>query len=164
MPRRWSAVCKLTGARKDSSTREGHPLPQSCVGPTPAKTLDPCWLIGPSDSITTGTNSCVLGRGEYFERLRSAACSAAPPVTVDVRCTCRYDDARVWMAAASHAKNLPFDHGTKVRVSQQNFFKYSQVSPYRTFPYDQNIPHKNFRSFEQYLKVPKVLGGFIFRR
>src|SRR6218665_34865 len=50
------------------------------------KNSSPLSLIGPSDSIATGTNSCVLGRDEYFERLRSAACSAAPPVTVDFRC------------------------------------------------------------------------------
>src|SRR6218665_500917 len=45
----------------------------------------------------------------------------------------------------------------------KTFFKSSQVSPYGKFPYDQNIPQKNFRSFEQYLKVPKVLGVFMFR-
>ena len=27
----------------------------------------------------------------------------------------------------------------------KTFFKSSQVSPYRKFPYDQNIPHKKFQ-------------------
>ena len=46
----------------------------------------------------------------------------------------------------------------------KTFFKSSQVSPYRKFPYDQNTPHKklNFRSFEQYLKVPQDPCSFFY--
>ena len=72
-------------------------------------------FMRPNDSMATGTNSCVAGRVEYLAILRSAACSAAPPVVDAVRLI--YDDAHVWMAVASHAKYLPRFHGTNVAPS-----------------------------------------------
>ena len=105
--------CVQTDRRRKSSidSRVSH-VPSVMHRPNSCKNSCPLSLIGQSDSIATGTNSCMLGRDEYFKRLRSVVCSAAPLVTVDDRY--RYDDVHVWMAVASHAKNLPLDHGTKV--------------------------------------------------
>ena len=50
-------------------------------------------FMGPSDSMANGMKSCVTGRFAYFARLRSAACSAAPPVVEAVRWI--YEDAHV---------------------------------------------------------------------
>src|SRR6218665_107130 len=112
-PLKWCV--KIDRCWKRSIDSRGSHVPSVMHWANSCKNSCPLSLIGQSDSIATGTNSCMLGRDEYFERLRSVACSAAPPVTVDVRY--RYDDAHVWMAVASHAKNLPLDHGTKVAPS-----------------------------------------------
>src|SRR6218665_3453008 len=56
--------------------------------------VHPCDVYGPySDSMANGMKSCVAGRFAYFARLRSAACSAAPPVVEAVRWI--YEDAHV---------------------------------------------------------------------
>src|SRR6218665_3522109 len=72
-------------------------------------------FMGPSDSMANGMKSCVAGRFAYFARLRSAACSAAPPVVEAVRWI--YEDAHVGIAVASHATYLPLDHGISVAPS-----------------------------------------------
>src|ERR1043165_4206469 len=65
--------------------------------------------------MATGMKSCVAGRDAYLVLLRSAACSAAPPVAEAVRGI--YEDAPVWMAVASHAMYLPLAHGISVAPS-----------------------------------------------
>ena len=35
--------------------------------------------------------------------------------------------------------------GPELGCPNKTFFKFSQVSPYGKFPYDQNIPHKKFQ-------------------
>src|SRR6218665_3713079 len=84
-------------------------LPKSC-----RKSI-PVVFVGPSDSMANGMKSCVAGRFAYFARLRSAACSAAPPVVEG--CRRIYEDAHVRIAVASHATYLPLDHGISVAPS-----------------------------------------------
>ena len=98
--------------------------------------------------MATGMNSCVAGREEYLESFRSAACSAAPPVTVDVRWT--YDDAHVWMAVASHAMNLPLVHGTNVAPS--GLLPSVRISPDGSF--ELGIP-----AFERALQMMSLMAA-----
>ena len=93
----------------------GSPVASVIRRPTSCKNSLPVRLMGPSDSMATGTNSCVEGRDEYLACLRSAACSAAPQAIVDVRWT--YDAAHVWMAVASHVIYFPLDQGINVAPS-----------------------------------------------
>src|SRR6218665_1641996 len=76
-------VGRFTGV----TSRLCHALTKSC-----RKSI-PVMFMGPSDSMANGVKSCVAGRFAYFASLRSAACSAAPPVVEAVSWI--YEDAHV---------------------------------------------------------------------
>src|SRR6218665_3469622 len=49
-----------------------------------------------------------------------------------------------------------------IGCQNKTFFKSSQVSPYRKFPYDQHIPHKNFQIILTIFKGPPRSLEFLY--
>src|SRR6218665_2304569 len=72
----------------------------------------PSLLIGPRVSTAIGTTVYVLSSSAYFECFLFAAFSAGLPASIAVSAT--YEAATVSTTVASHIKDRPSFHGTRV--------------------------------------------------